>query len=246
MEGMHMNRLFILPLVVLLSGCLPGQEPKQIIVEAEASIEVPPDGFSLSVGISSLEETRDSALSKVASIYSEMQTELKLLEGLESLSLETSGVSIEPVRELQCTKDTYDDEACPIVSYRGAISISLKGAPSRLAGNMLSLASELGVSSVSFDEYVINDYAAAKERAVKAAVVAARQEAEIIASAAGATIVGPAKFQIGSGFDDGFFDADRDTIIVTGSRQRSPRIQLDIEPQPIYVDAEITAAFEIE
>lgn len=81
---------------------------------------------------------------------------------------------------------------------------------------------------------------------MRAAVENARKKAELIAEASGAAITGVIKIQSGRGFDEGFFDKEMDTIIVTGTRIRAPRATLDIEPQPVAIRAEVAAAFEIE
>ena len=240
-----MKNTFSLILLFPLMGCLPLGEPDQIQVDGDATIMAMPDQFDVSAAIYSRGDSREDALSNIANTYSTMREYLPSLDGLETLEIKTSTASVSPIFDYECADITYDEEECPIVGYHGEISISVQGAPADKAGNMLSYLSELGASDVEFDEFRIGNLVEVQKKALTAAVEDARRKAELIAAASGATIIGPVKIQSSQGFDQYFF-GDRDTIIVTGSRVSSPKIQLDIEPQPVAVEMGVVAAFEIE
>ncbi|WDI32832.1 SIMPL domain-containing protein [Hyphococcus flavus] len=241
-----MKKLCAILLAGMTAGCLPGETPNQIHVEGEAALEVMPDIFEISATIHSRGETHAEVLDAISSTYSDLKEQLPQLEGLEQLALSTSSVGISPVYDYACQEAIYNDEQCPVVAYSGGISITAQGSPTSVAGNALSFMSELGTNAVNFDGFRVSDFSTHQQKAISTAVENARARAETIASASKSSIVGLLKIQIGKGFDDHYFELDNDTIIVTGSRMRAPRVPLDIEPQPVIVQAKIVAAFEIE
>lgn len=241
-----MKRMFILPFVALSLGCLPVQEPKQIVVEGEASVEAIPDEFDVSASIQSRSASREGALSEVAAIYAILKEQLPQLGGLEEINISTSNATLGPTYDNDCLENSYNGDNCPITGYRGSISVSVEGSPTSVAGSMLSLVAELGATSVELDAFRVSNIASFQREALKVAVENARKKADLIAGASGTTIVGTSKIQSSKGFNEDYFDADDDTIVVTASRVRAPRIALNIEPQPVTIRAKVAAAFEIE
>lgn len=152
-----MKRFLFLPSLMLLAGCLPIGDAEQILVEGEALIQATPDLFDISASINSRAETRERALSEIAETYAVLKDQLPRLEGVEKISITTSGANVGPVYDFQCQQNTYTEAECPIVAYRGAISVSIEGAPANKAGGMLSLASQLGASEVAFDGFRVSN-----------------------------------------------------------------------------------------
>lgn len=248
-----MKRLIILPVVALLCGCLPGQEPKQIVVDGEASLEFEPDTFSLGASLRSRSDGQDGALSEIANKLSVIRESLPQLDGLTHLSIDASDAEIRPIQDPECLEQRKynNEEICPVSGYFGSIKLGIKGSPANASGRALSLVSELGAESVSLSQYSLSEMEKAKQDALDSAVRDARAKAEQIADAAGATVIGPLRVQYGEGFSESgygavYSDSAADTIIVTGSRVVRPQTDLNLDPQPIKIEAKIVAAFEIE
>ncbi len=240
-----MKKIILGVTLLFVSGCLPSEQPNIIEVSGQAEIEIEPDLFLVSARLASFNQSRQSALKDVADSYKRVREELPTLEGLEAIAITTSAASVQPVYDENCQENRYDD-LCPIIAYVSAIELSVEGKPATQAGSALSFLAELGAVEVSFEEFRSTNIQQAQHDAVGAAVRDATKKAELISKAAGHSIVAVKRVQSGTEFDKYFFNMNNDTIIVTGSRINRASIALEIEPQPIVVQAEVVAAFEIE
>ncbi|GEM_PF-6391856 len=241
-----MKKLVLIPLALLLFGCLPAEEKNVIQVEGVATIEVAPKFFEVGATVRSIKNTRDGAFADAAAIYTRLQEELPKLDGLESVKITTASAEVETIYDGECLDLRYD-EYCPVTGYGAYIRVSVEGSPATSAGSMLSLITELGAESVEFKEFRAENLQEANEQAVKAAVENASYKARLIASSAGATLAGVAKIQSGKDFDKTYMDElQKDMIVVSGTARRYATVPFDIEPQPITVSAQVVAAFEIE
>jgi uncharacterized protein len=244
-----MKRLVLLPLAALLFGCLPEAPRKQIVVRSEATIKVVPDSFRLNTELRARGDTRDDVIKSISETLDRVTAEFPKLEGLEKSELDPSRMRLNPVYERQCRRDSYDDDACPVIGYLAEIEIEVEGSPAEVAGNALSLLSDLGVAEVDFDEYFIRDLSKVYDAAQERAFENAKDKAERLAEMAGTVLAGVLKIQMKEYEDEdifyGGFSADSDVIVVTGSRI-SPKNELNITPAPMKIQREITVTFEIE
>lgn len=252
--GNAMKSVIVLPLMTaLLFGCLPEQQPKQIVVDGEASLEFEPDTFSLSASLRARTESQEDALADIAQRLSTVRDSLPLLDGLTHLTINASTVGITPIQDPDCQESRrYNlEELCPVIGYFGSVSLGIKGSPASASGIALSLVSELGAESVSLSQYSLSELDKAKQDALDSAVRDAREKAKKIASAAGTSVIGPIRIQYGEGFSEsGYgimaYSPAADSIVVSGSRVIRPDTNLDLDPQPIKIEAKVVAAFEIE
>lgn len=240
-----MKRFILIPTFALLAGCLPESQSKQIAVNGEAEIEVIPDSFRMSAVIRSRAGGKDSAIQEISSTLNRITVQLPDLEGLGSVTVEPSNVEIQPVYDRECAESRYDDETCPVAGQFAEIFVDIEGAPADVAGNAFSLLSELGADEVEFDEYFLSDPASAEREAEKQAFDNARQKAQRLAAAANVTLLLPIRISSNQGRDAFYYDAEEDTVIVTGSRVQ-PKNILSITPPPITIQREVSVIFEIE
>jgi uncharacterized protein YggE len=244
-----MNRLFILPLVMLLSGCFLEQNSRQISVKGEAEIEVAPDSFRMSARILSNGSNKDVVLSNLSKQLSNITDKLPMLEGLSSMTVEPSALEIIPVFESECEgrRSYSSDEACPIEGYFAQISLEIEGSPAIEAGNVFSLASELGAEEVDFGEYFLVDPSLAENEAEAKAFENAREKAIRLAASANIILGEPLRITGGGANYTSVIShgLTGDTIVVTGSRLM-PRNILSITPPPITVEREVNVTFAIE
>lgn len=230
---------------LLLVSCLPEQQRKQIVVDSEATIEVPPDAFKMNAYLRVTADNRDAVLSGISELMDEVSENLPALEGLNDVKIQPTEINVSPVREAECVRERYDDNACPIIGYLSEIELHIDGAPAEMAGNALSFLSDLGAEEVGFEEYYIRDLAAVNDRAREQALKNARTKAESIANNMGVTITGVVNVRMVDTviFSSGFAETE-DRIVVTGSR--IARNQLNITPAPIEIERDVVVTFEIE
>lgn len=250
-----MKHLYSGALALFAAGCLPIGQPDQVIVDGEAALEFQPEIFSISVTLRSRHENQGVVLAEISDQLSTIRETMPNLEGLTHLTIDASQAEISPVQDRECLeKAGYRQEGhCPVMGYFGSVSLSVTGSPAKSSGHALSLLSELGAESVQLSAYSLADIGKARQDAIDAAVKDARLQAESIAAAAGASLAGPIRIQYGKGFADPRYDGvmDYDQAVYSPSAVRAPKTvvpqtDLDLDPQPIRIEAKIVAAFEIE
>ncbi len=244
-----MKRLVLLPLAILLFGCLPETPRKQIVVRSEATIKVVPDVFRLNTELRARGETRDEVIKAISEKLNRVTSELPKLEGLEKSELDPSEMRLEPVYDRQCRSERYNDDACPVAGYIAEIEIEVEGSPAEEAGNALSLLSDLGVAEVYLDEYFIRDLSKVYDAAQEKAFENAKDKAERLAEMAGTALAGVIKIQMKEYEDDNIFYGGLAVTTISSESTdllRSPKNELNITPAPMKIQREITVTFEIE
>lgn len=250
-----MRLVFAFVAFMALTGCLPGQEPKQVVVDGTALLEFEPEIFQLDGVIGARGGDRETVLREVSEKLNRVQETMPALEGLTHMDVGSRALRISPVFDGDCSEQrTYENpDSCPIVGYFGSITVVVKGAPADRAGAAFSLLSELGAESIRLGAYDVRDRKALQQQAIDAAVNDARVKADSVAAASGSSVTGLLRVQYGGGFGDlyGVRSAfhpmsGRDVVVVTAQRDVSPAVDLSLEPEPIIVEAEVVAAFAIE
>ena len=230
-----MKALCFLPLLLGLPGCMFEKGVRQISVDAEAQVEVAPDSFRMIAVVRARGGTQDVAMSVFSETLDRVTTQLPNLEGLDSTTVEPSSLEMRPIFEQACEGNRrYNErEACTVEGYIVEATVSIEGSPATVAGNMFSLASDLGAEEIDFDEYFLADPSAAERAAEEKAFEKAEAKARRLASAANVTLLAPSS------------NESEDVIIVTGSRL-TPRNILAITPPPITIEREVSVTFAIE
>ena len=77
-------------ILLLMTGCLPAQEPKQLIVTGIGEIEKIPDSFRMSASVRIRHEDREEALRALSAAADELTEKMPRLEGLEAMKVEAS------------------------------------------------------------------------------------------------------------------------------------------------------------
>ncbi|MEZ5982499.1 MAG: SIMPL domain-containing protein [Parvularculaceae bacterium] len=227
---------------LLLTGCLPQLTQPEIEVDGHATIFAEPDTFTISARIRIQKDKREAALAATAEAVAAVKAAVPELEGLASFKMNSPEASVYPVRDAACMREAYDTSACPIVGQGASVTLEISGSPASLAGNALSFISEFGVESVELEGYEVSNMDARRGDAVKAAVADARAKAEAIAAAAGGTVKGLTRLK--SSDYGGYGSEEYDQIVVTASR--APAVPLELDPKPVPVSVNVTAAFALE
>jgi hypothetical protein len=238
-----------------LTGCLPFEEHKTIVVNGEATVELAPDSFSVSAEIHARSDVQALALKNAARTLAAIRTTLPKLEKLSAISIDASAAKVAPIYDLECVQKAYygSEATCPIEGRMASIEITVTGQPAELSGQAISMLSELGAESVKLGEFALTDMATAQKQADAQAIKDAAAKAANIAEAAGAMLVGPTRIQFGEGFRDESYAELRPLVVSApprmtdpGATTVTPETELDLGKRPIIVNSKVTAAFRIE
>ena len=241
---------------LFLVGCVPGRA-ETIIVDGKANIEVEPGVFRIHASLSSRDSSKVKLLQSLSDANRKLQEDIPNVENLESVSISSNGIAVEPTVSADCPQaDRYNAaEFCDYDGFRGHIRILIEGSPASVAGNVLSYAVEQGVTSIDHVTWHVSNLEEHEERAIGAAIEDARRKAALLARASNREIGSPKTIQFGEGFANGenayyaqdpMFRRNASTrALADVASPMSPTVSLDLMPEAIVVNAEITAAFPI-
>lgn len=246
-----MGPLASLTAIILASAPMPASaqdrpsEASTIIVTGEGSAEGRPDSFSVDAGVQGRGATQTAALRELSEAQGRLLEQWPRLDGLTEGVATTGDISIAPHRDPECESNARRDDSCPILGYVAYSAIALRGAPAELAGDAVSLASDLGATSARLDEYEVSDRQALREQANRAAFEDARRQANLLASASGRRLGRLVRIQDPSAARYDGESLQIEEVVVVGSRAR-PTVSIAAAPEPVRVSARITVVFEIE
>lgn len=252
-----MRNNFVLALIVtVLGGCASIESnPSSIVVDGSARLEFVPDEFSVAATFRSRNPDRAAGLAELSESLNRARDSVTRLSGLEEIRFEASDVELKAVQEVEClAMSGYDGgEACPITGRVGSIDITIKGRPSNLAGNAVSILSEAGAESVELRSYVLTDPNQAQREAIEAAVQDARSKAVSIAEASGGQIGDIIRIQYGGGFTADRYGVQNPFSIaqeqapsqVVTESSVQPATELSLQPRPVVFQTTVVAEFEI-
>jgi uncharacterized protein YggE len=220
-----------------------------ITVLGRGHVETPPDSFRMTAELEGRGADQVAALRALSTVQSQVG-EVEKLEGLERARLTTGAPAVSPTFHPQCGGTGYDrdTDSCPVVGYVASMRLTLEAGPVARAGDAMSLASERGARNASVQAFYLAEDASQTAEAQQAAFANARQQADILAAAAGQRIVRVLRLQNpdANRFAAGFAGNDAlADVVVTGARSR-PSISLDVAPPPVRTEAQIVATFEID
>lgn len=258
-QGVLMREMLCFAAIVLpLVGCASVDAPdSSIVVDGSARLEFVPDQFSVSASFRTRNPDQAAGLVELSDSLIRARSAVTRLAGLEDIQFEASDMELKAVQEAQCLRmSDYDaGGACPITGRFGSIDITITGRPSHLAGNAISILSEVGAESVELGGYVLVDPNRAQRETLEAAVEDARSKAAAIAAASGGQVGDLIKIQYGAGFTADRYAGvenpfsvmvlDAPNQVVTESTVQ-PATELSLEPRPVVFQTRVVAEFAIQ
>lgn len=233
---------------LVVGGCWLIDEPSTVTIQTQGSVEVMPDRYQLSLDVAALATTQSEAIGKMNEELELLRKELPRLAGLTSIEMTTGEVEIFGFASAECYErfDRSAERRCPNEEFYSSVRLTIEIGPAELAGNFLSLASELTEADLSAGYFKISDQSQYRARAIEDAVSSARREAEHYAAAAGLRLgnivkVGPRENDI---------QYDRAAPVVSAPRpeglKRTPvqEIRLDLAPRTVSAEVSVTFALE--
>lgn len=150
-----------------------------VFVTGEATVEVPPDGASLVLGVEADGETAEEAQAKNAEAMRRVQAALQRL-GIREDQMKTSGFTLHPLRRWE-----KERQAERLVGYRTSSRLTVTVRELNRLGSILDAAVKAGATNVEGIDFYLSEAAARRDEALAKAVEDARHKAEILSRAAG-------------------------------------------------------------
>jgi uncharacterized protein YggE len=179
---------------------------KTLAVTGVGEVEVMPDTFVLSGAIIKRDDEAQVAMNNLADIVNKMQAEVQSLDSLGTNEFNFASVDTIGVKDPGCL--LFNQEAdrtnatlrkgekrvakrvCKDIAQQASLSFTFTGGPPDEAGIVLARFSEAGAIRLKLEGYRIKNIDEIELQAGELAVKNAREKADRLAAAAGATITG--------------------------------------------------------
>lgn len=216
-----------------------------IVVSGVAKVERAPELFRVNVDLEGLGTDQVSALRAVAQVQSRVTQQLAALAGAERMTLTTSEVQVGPRHDPDCSDMMA--QGCAIIGYSASIQLKVEGSPARLAGNVVSAASEAGATRARLTGFALADYAAARIEADHQAFESARRQATALAAASGQRLGRILRIQE-PGTAVAVAIRSEDVLALPTGRdyQSYAEVEISTTPAPIEVTSRLSVVFEVE
>jgi len=243
----------LLPQVVPPQAAL-AQEPSERIIQVTgtASVETAPDLALLDIYLRGEGATPDAATTALAAKQKAVTGGVLGLLGAGS-ELTTSNITVIEARSGTCadgrgygSQPRLNTGDCAVTGYIATMQNAVRTRNVAKAGTAAGLASRLGASDARLQGFALANPEEAQGRASAAAITAARQRAEVVASGAGVRL-GP----IVSVRDQANFEFGAQARVAPGAPPAPPAtsmaapIPIDLKPKPIETRAQVFVSYAI-
>ena len=220
-------------------------EPPRISVVGTGTVKNAPDRATIEYSVRGEGTTSDAAVG--AMVARGTQIEAGIATFGAAVELRTGRVSVSEARGKDCSDEgtRLSVGECSIRGYVAELPFTLKTAQIAKVGTLVSLIGRLEGTSPHISEYTLADPKLAQRRAIAAALADAREKADAIA--------GGTSRHLGRLLAASYGNMNADSandIVVTARRvgynaMVMPPIAVDLNPQPIETQAQVTVMYEI-
>lgn len=246
-------RMLILATAALLASPAvaqaPANDPATVDVAGHGKLSVPPDTANIHYWLRGEGKTPDDATRAMVAAQTAVEKGLQGFLGADAKMTNSQLVVIE-VRDPNCKSDPgqaiLSQGQCAIIGYLATSETDVTTPSITRAGTAVGLASRLGARDARLQGFDLRNTADAQRRAMTMAVEDARQQAQILATAAGAHLGRPLSIQFG---------AYMRPLLLTGTRMAQsmpappppppPPVQIDMKPSPQDITADVSMRFEL-
>jgi uncharacterized protein YggE len=203
-------------------------------IEAEGSVQVPPDVMTVQAGVVTTGATAAEALDRNNELAARMIAAVRT-SNLRVAQLQTSNLSVNP----QFAEEDNRAAAGPrrIIGYVSFNTLRVELAEVAQAGDLISLLFEAGANSIGGPTFTLRNPVPAQRRAEQVALAEARAEAENYAAALNMKVSRVVRVS-----DRRFADRTDNSIVVTGSAIRPT----PIEPDNLTLSATVNVEYVLE
>lgn len=226
----------------------PADGPPRITVGGSGQVFTPPDLATISYTVRGEGETSDAAVAQMVAKRAKIDAGLALFKQIEARA---SQVSVREVRGRECQPNygapTLSTGACTVVGYVAELSVTVRTTLPKQAGTIVGLVGRQGASNPGLGGFALSDPGAAQRRAIAAALDDARRKAEAIAAGTGVKVGRLITVSSGNGYNPiEVQDGIREVSAPPPPPPPPPSpIAVDLTPQPISTQANVTVTYEI-
>ncbi|WP_203291931.1 SIMPL domain-containing protein [Maricaulis parjimensis] len=234
-----------------LAACQPAADDTQfVLVEGRGQTEAEPDAFRLSLFVEANGPDREAALREASEISDRIADILPRMEGLDWIEVNRNDANIRTAYEQSDCRRSYNRPAnCVPVGHGVEISISVEAGPVSEAGNLASLASELGARGSELSGFYRRDEGHQTQQARQAAYQDARSQALLLADAAGLELGRVIQIQTVEDFyNGGAMPRSRIAFaepMLAAEEPAIASIPLQLDPEVRRYEERITVRFEL-
>ncbi len=205
---------------------------KTVTVSGKSSIYSTPDKAEVNFGVRTRESEAAAAQEKNAQTVDQVIKALKDL-GIDAKSIRTTGYNI---------WQEYNYETDQIRGYTVTTNLTVKDLEIDLAGEVITTAVANGVNEMNGISYSCSDYYECYEKALEAAVDAAKKKAQVLAKAAGSE-VGDVKAVV-EGYQDMSARYSNSSISMDAAAEKSMgSMAAGVLPGESEISAEVTVTW---
>ena len=224
-----------------LAGCSGGAQATTVVANAEhaitvtasSDVKVVPDKAQITVSVSNqaneAAECQDANASAVKGLIDALKA-----AGVAENSIQTTGTNLYPLRD-------YSSGAPSVVGYEMTTTLSVGNLEIDTVGDVIQKAVSGGATDIGGIRYYSSTYDAAYADALKAAIAAAREKAQVIASASKVAI--GAIVNVTEGYQNTAYRAETGANYLYGDAAASEAAK--VMPGEIAVSANVTVSFAI-
>ena len=219
-----------------------------IDVTGHGKVSVPPDTANIHYWLRGEGKTADDATRSMVEAQKRVETGLREFFGADAVVTNSTLIVVEardPACKTQYGQAGLSQGDCAIVGYIASSEADVRTGSVTKAATAVGLASRLGARDSRLQSYELQDVDGPRQDAMTRAVADARNQAEILARAAGGHVGRVVAIQYGA--------YRYAPIVLTGSRVTAPPapppppppIQIDARPRPQDISADVNVSYEL-
>lgn len=221
---------------------------RTIDVTGHGKISVPPDTANIHYWVRGEGKTPDEATRALVDDQSRIENGLKGYLGGVAEITNTDLVVIE-VRDPNCKTEpgraTLNEGQCAIIGYLASSQADVATPKIDKAGTAVGLASRFGARDARLQSFELHDTAAAQDSAMRRAVANAREQAQVLASAAGGHLGRALGIRYGSYIAPVFVSGIPRVAAPPAPPPPPPPVEIDMKPRPQEISADVSVSYEL-
>ena len=244
--------LVALSLVAASPAVAQPTQPSQILVSATGTARTPPDMVTIGFTLRGEGATSDEAVTRLRDGAARVSAGVRGLVG-KAEEYHSSNFAIAEVRSKDCDANSYGQQrlstgACVVIGYIATMPVSIDTPRIGDAGTLTGLVSRLGGSDVAIRSFWLRDDAAARRRAMQAALANAHDRAQLIATGGGRALGALLRVQ-----DADYSEIRLEQVTIAEAPPGPPPppppppppVRIDLAPEPIQTTVRLMVAYGI-
>lgn len=228
----------------------PASGPASIDVTGHGKLSVPPDTANIHYWLRGEGRSPDEATRAMVTAQRTVENGLRGFLG-GTAEITNSQLVVIEVRDPSCKNDQnrpmLSEGECAIVGYLATSETDVTTPNIAKAGTAVGLAGRLGARDARLQGFDLRDTADAQRRAMTLAVQDARQQAQVLATAAGGHVGRALLIQYGSYISPMAvrMNAQARGMPAPPPPPPPPPVEVDVKPRPQDVTADVSISFEL-